>query len=244
MCEFIFLMFFCTIMGKGKNKLEKFAEFDSFENTYDYNSETKGKWSTIFGNENPIVLELACGKGDYAIGLAKMNPNINYVGVDIKGNRLWKGAKTALELGLSNVRFLRIEIDKLFDFFAENEVSEMWITFPDPQPHKETKRLSSGRFLNVYRKVMPTTGIMNIKTDSDLFYESSLAQIEEDNLTLLENINDVYGMIPVPEFLQIRTFYESIWLEMGKKIKYVKFILGDVVSREKKKKKENPENID
>ena len=225
-------------MGKGKNKLEKFAEFDAFENTFDYKCETKGKWSTIFGNNNPIVLELACGKGDYAIGLAKMNPEINYVGVDIKGNRLWKGAKTALEQGIQNVRFLRIEIDKLFEFFAENEVSEIWITFPDPQPHKETKRLSSGRFLNVYRKVMPTTGLINIKTDSDLFYESSLEQVQEDQLTLLQNIRDVYALNPVPEFLKIRTFYESIWLEMGKKIKYIQFILGDKVSREKKKKKE------
>ncbi len=227
-------------MGKGKNKLEKFAEFDAFENTFDFKCETKGKWSAIFGNNNPIVLELACGKGDYAIGLAKMNPNINYVGVDIKGNRLWKGAKTALEQGIQNVRFLRIEIDKLFEFFAENEVSEIWITFPDPQPHKETKRLSSGRFLNVYRKVMPKSGLMNIKTDSDLFYESSLEQIKEDNLTLIQNIDDVYGLPIVPEFLQIKTFYEQIWLEMGKKIKYIQFILGDTVSREKKKKKELP----
>ena len=238
MCEFIFLMFFCTIMGKGKNKSEKFAEYDSFENTYDYNSETKGKWAAIFGNTNPIVLELACGKGDYAIGLAKMNPNINYVGVDIKGNRLWKGAKICIEQGIQNVRFLRIEIDKLFEYFAKDEVFEMWITFPDPQPQKERKRLSSGRFLNVYRQVMPATGIMNIKTDSDLFYESSLEQIAEDNLTLLENISDVYSLIPVPEFLQIQTFYEAIWLKMGKKIMYVKFILGDVNSRETKKTKE------
>ena len=238
MCELIFLMFFCTIMGKGKNKSEKFAEFDSFENTYDYNSETKGKWASIFGNTNPIVLELACGKGDYAIGLAKMNPDINYIGVDIKGNRLWKGAKICTEEGIQNVRFLRIEIDKLFEYFAKDEVFEMWITFPDPQPQKERKRLSSGRFLNVYRQVMPTTGIMNIKTDSDLFYESSLEQIAEDNLTLLENISDVYGTIPVPEFLQIQTFYEAIWLKMGKKIMYVKFVLGDVLSRETKKPKE------
>ncbi len=225
-------------MGKGKNKLEKFAEFDAFENTFDYTCDTKGKWSSIFGNLNPIVLELACGKGDYAIGLAKMNPNINYVGVDIKGNRLWKGAKTCISEGISNVRFLRIEIDKLFDFFAENEVSEIWITFPDPQPPKETKRLSSGRFLNVYRRVMPASGLVNIKTDSDLFYESSLDQIKEDNLTILQNIDDVYGMPSVPEFLQIKTFYELIWLEMGKKIKYIQFILGNVNSREKKKKKE------
>jgi tRNA (guanine-N7-)-methyltransferase len=226
-------------MGKGKNKLEKFAEFDSFENTYDYNSDTKGKWASIFGNTNPIVLELACGKGDYAIGLAKMNPNINYVGVDINGNRLWKGAKTCIEQEILNVRFLRIEIDKLFEYFAKDEVFEMWITFPDPQPQKERKRLSSGRFLNVYRQVMPATGIMNIKTDSDLFYYSSLEQIAEDNLTLLENMNDVYGTNQVPEFLQIKTFYEAIWLKMGKKIMYVKFILGDVKSRETKKPKEN-----
>jgi tRNA (guanine-N7-)-methyltransferase len=235
--DFINLMFFCRTMGSPKNKLAKFAEFDAFENTYDYNHQTKGKWTTIFGNNHPIVLELACGKGDYALGMARMNPNINYIGVDIKGNRLWKGAKTALEEGLTNVRFLRIEIDKVFEYFAENEVSEIWITFPDPQPHKETKRLSSGRFLNAYRKIMPANGIVNVKTDSDLFYQSTLDQVQEDGLALITNISDVYALNPVPEILQIKTFYERIWLEMGKSIKYIQFTLGDVVSREKKKPK-------
>ena len=222
-------------MGTGKNKLQKFSEFDSFSNTFDYKSDTKGKWSQIFGNNNPIVVEFACGKGDYALGLARMNPNINYIGVDIKGNRLWKGAKTAIEDGLNNVRFLRIEIDKADLHFDTHEVSEAWITFPDPQPQKRYKRLVSGRFLNVYRKIMPPTAVMNVKTDSDLFYETTLEQCVLDGLTVQANINDIYSMIPVPAFLNIQTFYEQIWLKEGKKITYVRFVIGDVKSDESKK---------
>ena len=222
-------------MSKGKNKLEKFSEFDAFTNTLDYSHETRGRWHEIFGNSNPIVVEFACGKGEYSIGLARMNPNINYIGVDIKGNRLWKGAKIALEEKLDNVRFLRIEIDKAPEYFAPNEVSESWITFPDPQPHKRNKRLISGRFLNIYRQIMPATAKMNIKSDSDLFYQTALEQITLDNLICEANINDVYGLTPVPEFLKIRTFYESIWLAEGKKIKYVRFQIGNVKSDESKR---------
>lgn len=222
-------------MSKGKNKLEKFAEFDAFPNTLDYSHETRGRWHEIFGNSNPIVVEFACGKGEYSIGLARMNANINYIGVDIKGNRLWKGAKIALEDGIENVRFLRIEIDKAPEYFAPNEVSEAWITFPDPQPHKRPKRLISGRFLNIYRQIMPSTAKMNIKTDSDLFYQTALEQITLDQLICEANIDDVYNMSPVPEFLKIRTFYESIWLAEGKKIKYVRFQIGNAKSDESKR---------
>jgi tRNA (guanine-N7-)-methyltransferase len=223
-------------MGTGKNKLQKFAEFDAFENTFDFRHQTKGKWSEIFKNQNPIVLELACGKGDYTLGMAKMYPEKNFIGVDIKGNRLWKGAKTAIEKNLHNVRFLRIPIDKITEYFEMNEVSEIWITFPDPQPHKETKRLSSGRFLNRYRQIMASTGKMKVKTDSTLFYQSTLEQIAEDNLIIFKNIDDIYSMENVPEILTIKTFYENIWLKIGKKIKYLEFELGNCVSRETKKK--------
>ncbi len=219
-------------MGKGQNKLQKFAEYDSFSNTYSKTDETKGKWSEIFGNNHPIVVELATGKGDYTLGLARMNPEINYIGIDIKGNRLWKGAKIALNESLNNVRFLRIAIEQITDHFEPNEISEFWITFPDPQPHKWHKRLVSGRFLNAYRKVAKTPCIVNVKTDSSLFYQTTLDQIAEDNLQLLENITDIYALQPVPAVLNIQTFYEKIWLEKGKKIKFLQFELGTVVSDE------------
>jgi len=222
-------------MGKGKNKLEKFNEFDSFSNTFDYNSETKGKWAEIFGNSNPIVVEFACGKGEYTIGLGRRRKDVNYIGIDIKGNRLWRGAKTALDENLSNVKFLRIEIDKAGEYFEKEEVSEAWITFPDPQPQKRHKRLSGGRFLNVYRSVMANGGKLNIKTDSDLFYQTALEQIAMENLSLEVNLNDIYSSEYVPEVLQIKTFYEQIWLNEGKKIKYLRFELGNVLSDESKK---------
>lgn len=222
-------------MGSPKNKLAKFAEFEAFNNTYDYRDDTKGKWHDIFGNNNPIIVEFACGKGEYSLGLAKLFPEFNYIGVDIKGNRLWKGAKNALEQGLTNVRFLRIQIDNAAQYFAPGEVYEAWITFPDPQPQKRYKRLCSGKFLNIYREIMNPEGRLNIKTDSDLFYETALEQAVLDSLTVISNVDDVYKLDPLPEFLNIQTFYENIWLKEGKKIKFVRMILGSQKSDESKK---------
>ena len=210
----------------SKGKLQKFAEFDAFENTLDYNTDTKGNWHAIFGNGNPIVLELACGKGDYTVGLAKRNPGINYVGVDIKGNRLWRGAKTATDEGLSNVRFLRIQIDFIEKHFAENEVSHIWITFPDPQPAKARKRLASSRFLAHYRNICKKDAQIHLKTDSDLFYESTLETIQEEGLTLLENIQNVYTQPCAAELKEIQTFYENMWLKEGRTIKFLRFGLN------------------
>jgi tRNA (guanine-N7-)-methyltransferase len=215
---------FLQAMSKGK--LQKFAEFDAYENTLDFNNDTKGRWHEIFGNENPIVLELACGKGDYTVGLAKRNPNINYVGVDIKGNRLWRGAKTALDEGLGNVRFLRIQIDFIEKHFEKNEVSGIWITFPDPQPSKARKRLTSSRFLAHYRNICKADAQINLKTDSDLFYESTLETIAEEGLVLLENIENVYTQPCAAELKEIQTFYENIWLAEGRTIKYLRFLLN------------------
>jgi tRNA (guanine-N7-)-methyltransferase len=210
----------------SKGKLQKFAEFDAFENTLDYNTDTKGNWHAIFGNGNPIVLELACGKGDYTIGLARRNPHINYVGIDIKGNRLWRGAKTATDEGLSNVRFLRIQIDFIEKHFAENEVSHIWITFPDPQPAKARKRLASSRFLAHYRTICKSDAQIHLKTDSDLFYESTLETIQEEGLTLLENIQNVYTQPCAAELKEIQTFYENMWLKEGRTIKFLRFGLN------------------
>jgi tRNA (guanine-N7-)-methyltransferase len=209
----------------SKGKLQKFAEFDAFENTLDFNVDTKGRWQEIFGNENPIVLELACGKGDYTVGLAKRNPGINYVGVDIKGNRLWRGAKTATDEGLSNVRFLRIQIDFIEKHFDKNEVSGIWITFPDPQPAKARKRLTSTRFLAHYRNICKKDAHIFLKTDSDLFYESTLETIQEEGLTLIENVQNVYTQPCAPELKEIQTFYENIWLKEGRTIKFLRFVL-------------------
>ena len=224
----------------SKPKLIKFAEYNSFENTLDASDKTKGRWSEIFGNANPIVVELACGKGDYTIGLARLNPEINYIGIDIKSNRMWTGAKTAIVESIPNVRFLRIPIDSIIDYFGPNEVSEIWITFADPQPQKERKRLSSFKFLNLYRQIAPASALINVKTDSELFFESTLEQIKRDNLKLWICYDDVYSLDPVPMILQIQTYYERMWLGMGRTIKYCQFTLGDCKSLEPPKTKLTP----
>ena len=228
----------CTVplQTMSKPKLIKFAEYNSFENTLDVSDKTKGRWSEIFGNTNPIVIELACGKGDYTIGLARLNPEINYIGIDIKSNRMWTGAKTAIVESISNVRFLRIPIDSIIDYFGPAEVSEIWITFADPQPQKERKRLSSFKFLNLYRQVAPPNALVNVKTDSELFFESTLEQIKRDSLKLSICYADIYSLNPVPEILQIQTYYERMWLGMGRTIKYCQFTLGDCMSAEPEKK--------
>ncbi|MEY3780676.1 MAG: tRNA ((7)-)-methyltransferase [Bacteroidota bacterium] len=215
----------------SKPKLIKFAEYKNFSNTFDIeDTVNKGRWHSLFGNNNPIVIELACGKGDYTLGLARMNPNINYIGIDIKSNRMWTGAKAALDEQLTNVRFLRTHIDHITDFFAPEEVSEIWITFADPQPHKPRKRLSSYKFLNIYRKIASEHTLVNVKTDSDLFFESTLAQAQQDQLIVLSQIDNVYQLNQVPEFLKIQTYYEKMWLKMGRSIKYCQFILGNCES--------------
>jgi len=210
----------------GKAKLVKFAEFDSFSNTFNADCNNKGKWNLWFGNNNPIVLELACGKGDYTLGLARLHPHINYIGIDIKGNRLWRGAKTALEEKLNNVAFLRIPIDNIQQYFETNEVSEIWITFPDPQPQKERKRLSSTKFLNEYRKIATKDAFVNVKTDSDLFYEFTLETAADEKLDVEVNIPNVYAQPEVSDILNIKTYYETMWLGMGRTIKYIKFKLN------------------
>ncbi|MCX8483623.1 MAG: tRNA (guanosine(46)-N7)-methyltransferase TrmB [Bacteroidia bacterium] len=216
----------------SKPKLIKFEEYKQFPNTFDVeDTANKGQWRNIFGNDNPIVIELACGKGDYTVGLARMNPEVNYIGIDIKSNRMWTGAKAALDEKLTNVRFLRTHIDHITEFFDTNEVDEIWITFADPQPHKPRKRLSSYKFLNLYRQIAGERTLMNIKTDSDLFYESSLEQAQQDQLTILSKIDNVYLMNPVPEFLKIQTYYEKMWLGMGRTIKYCQFVLGNCESQ-------------
>jgi len=221
----------------GKNKLKKFAENESFENLFQPSFDDvwrkdhpiKGKWhANFFKNDNPIVLELGCGKGEYTVNLAKMYPNKNFIGVDIKGARLWTGAKDATEKQLGNVAFLRTRIENIVSFFEKEEVSEIWITFPDPQPRpaKARKRLSSSRFLTYYQQLAKPNAIIHLKTDSQGLHEYTKALVEQNNLKVHFCTNDLYNSGIVDSILSIRTFYESMFLEQGKPITYLRFELN------------------
>ena len=221
----------------GKDKLKRFAEMEHFDNVFQPSMEEvkegfrmKGKWQTdFFKNENPIILELGCGRGEYTVGMAQRFPNKNFIGIDIKGSRIWRGAKTGVEDKMPNVAFVRSKIDFIEHLFAENEVSEIWLTFSDPQPKRPRKRLTSKLFVDRYRKIMVDNGVVNIKTDSDLLFESTLEQIEEHSYKSLLSSWDVYGEMvltceeDLKDLMSIKTFYEQKWLEEGKKIKFAKF---------------------
>ncbi|MBD1393845.1 tRNA (guanosine(46)-N7)-methyltransferase TrmB [Mucilaginibacter glaciei] len=212
----------------GKDKLKRFAEIDTFSNVFqmDGGKPLKGKWATgFFNNTNPVVVELACGKGEYTVNLAQMFPDKNFIGVDYKGNRIWRGAKTAIEEGVANVAFLRIQIENLIDYFVENEVDEIWITFPDPQPQisREKKRLTSDRFLNMYRQILRPGGFMNLKTDNDGFYAFTVEQTEKLNLPVHVKTEDLYHSEFADEVLSIKTYYEKKYLAHNKNINYIKF---------------------
>ncbi len=215
-----------------KIKLARMDALKHMDNVFlwtDYNSKKpfpKGTWnSEIFKNENPIVLELACGKGEYSIGLGKLHPNKNYVGFDLKGNRLWVGADKALEIGLENVRFFRAYIDHLDQFFAKNEVSEIWIIFPDPQLKKDRKKLTSPKFLDLYHPLLKSGATINLKTDSAELYEFTLNVIDDLGLKLHRNVADIYKECPDDPELSIRTYYESMHLKQGRTIRFVSFSL-------------------
>jgi len=192
--------------------------------------EMKGKWrEQYFKNDNPIVLELGCGKGEYAFGLGEFYPDKNFIGVDIKGARMFIGAKDALDKKMSNVAFLRTRIDYITEFFAENEVDEIWLTFSDPQPKKPRKRLSSPLFINRYRQFLKPGGIVHMKTDSDILFEYTEEQIKEQNYQCLELTWDLYGELPenidpkTREIFHIKTHYEKLFTAKGSVIKYCKF---------------------
>jgi tRNA (guanine-N7-)-methyltransferase len=212
----------------GKDKIRRFAEIETFSNVLqlDEGKPYKGDWNKgFFKNENPVVLELACGKGEYTVNLAVLFPDKNFVGVDYKGNRIWRGAKTALEEGVNNVAFLRIQIENLEDYFAPGEVDEIWITFPDPQPQlsREKKRLTSPRFLNKYIELLKPGGCVNLKTDNGGLYTYTAEKIQE--LKLKEHVNtaDLYHSEYADEVLSIKTYYEQKYLKVDKNINYLKF---------------------
>ena len=179
----------------------------------------------FFKNSQPLVLELACGKGEYTVNLARFFPERNFLGIDYKGNRIWRGAKTALEDGVANAGFLRIQIENLVDYFAPGEIDEIWITFPDPQPQvsREKKRLTSDRFLEKYKAILKPAGILHLKTDNDGFYEYTSQRIKDLGLTLHANTTDLYNSELVDDVLSIKTYYEKKYLAHDKNINYLKF---------------------
>ena len=212
----------------GKDKLRKFAEIETFANVYelDAGKALKGKWSKMhFKNDAPLVLELACGKGEYTVNLAQLFPAKNFIGIDYKGNRIWRGAKTAIEEGINNVAFLRIQIEQILDYFDADEVSEIWITFPDPQPQisREKKRLTAPRFLEKYKVILQESSPINLKTDNDDFYAFTLETIEQLGLKLHVRTEDLYRSDLVDEVLAIKTYYEKKYLAHDKNINYVRF---------------------
>ncbi len=219
----------------GKNKLKHFAENETFHNMFQSKYEdvilgfkNKGRWnSNFFNNDNNIVLELGCGKGEYTTGLAKMFPNKNFIGIDIKGARLWQGLSISNKEKMSNVAFIRTRINLIEYFFDKDEVSEIWITFPDPHPRelKQKKRLTSPQFIERYYKVLAPDGIIHLKTDNIIFFEYTLDIIKEQGHELLYITYDVYGEENAPELVNIKTYYEEKWLKNGTKIKYLRYRL-------------------
>lgn len=220
----------------AKRKAKKFAEVNSFNNCFFLSFEEsraeglplKGKWNKdYFKNNNPIVLELGCGKGEYTVGLAQRYPDVNFIGVDIKGNRIWTGARTATDNKMNNVAFIRTRIDFIDTCFSSNEVNEIWITFPDPQPQKSRirNRLTNMIFINRYKKILENNGIVNLKTDSEPFYDFTREVIAENKLEELDATNDLYSnnMKRDESLTTIKTYYEKKFSDKGFKICYLKF---------------------
>jgi len=222
----------------GQKKLIRFAELNTFSNVLQYPEDIKGKWNEFFKNDDPITLELACGKGEYAVGLGQLYPNRNFIGIDQKGNRIWVGAKKALQQQLSNIAFLRIQIEQVNDYFATNEISEIWITFPDPQLRtgKAKKRLTHPKFLRLYKQILTPHGFVHLKTDSPALYQFTKIVIEKYNCVLLEDNEDVYKNEAISDELKIKTYYESLDIAGSNRIHYLRFSLPDMIPGKEKDK--------
>ncbi len=220
----------------GKDKIRRFNENltfrclvqPAFEEVFGVDHPMKGKWHEFFGNNNPIVLELGCGRGEYTVALAERNPEKNFIGVDIKGARMWRGAKTVTEKGIGNAGFLRTRIEFISSLFAEGEVSEIWITFPAPQvPKQRAKhRLTGPLFLARYAKILQDGGMINLKTDSQFLHEYTKDVIAQNALPVEVANNDIYGTGYADETLSVKTAYESKFLAQGMPITYLRFSLG------------------
>lgn len=224
----------------AKNKLRRFEEMKSMSHCFEPVSETladkpfelKGKWKQdYFKNDNPIVLELGCGKGEYSLGLGEHFPNKNFIGVDIKGARMWIGAKQAMENNMTNIAFLRTRIELIDKYFATDEIDEIWLTFSDPQPNKPNKRLSAYSFIERYKKFLKKGGLIHLKTDSDLLFESTLDEIKINGYDMVQYTWDLYNELPenldekTKEIFHIKTHYEKLFTAKGSVIKYCKFLV-------------------
>ncbi|WP_316819968.1 tRNA (guanosine(46)-N7)-methyltransferase TrmB [Pedobacter gandavensis] len=212
----------------GKDKLRKFAEIDTFSNVYqmEEGKPLKGKWGAEhFKNEKPIVLELACGKGEYSVNMAKFFPEKNFIGIDLKGNRIWRGARTGVDENIENLAFLRIQIEDLTEYFEKGEIDEIWITFPDPQPQdsREKKRLTYDRFLEMYKILLKPAGRVNLKTDNDGLYAYTVEKVEELGLICHKKTDHLYTSEFYDDVLKIKTHYERIYLKHDKNINYIQF---------------------
>ena len=218
----------------GQKKLQRFAELQTFPNVLQFPVDMAGNWHSFFGNSGPITLELACGKGEYAVGLGKLFAHRNFIGVDLKGNRLWVGAKKARQESLVNVAFLRTQIELLDKYFAKDEVSEIWITFPDPQlrASKAKKRLTHPRFLRLYKKFLAARGRIHLKTDSPDLYHFTKTVIGMYNCQLLDDQEDVYGSGRITDELNIKTHYEALDIAGHQKVHYLSFILPSTLPGE------------
>ena len=224
-----------TAFCMAQKKLIRFAELETFSNVLQHPENMQDNWHTFFQNNNPITLELACGKGEYAVGLGRLYAERNFIGIDIKGNRIWKGAKTALAEGLKNVAFLRIQIDKLTDYFSAAEVSEIWITFPDPQLRfsKMKKRLTHPKFLRLYKAILQKNGIVHLKTDSPDLYHFTKAVIDLYQLKIVTDKDDLYTEDNLSNELTIKTHYEALDIAQSNKVHYLAFELNNELPKEK-----------
>lgn len=211
----------------AQKKLQRFNDIKSFPNVLEYPTHMQGKWQDFFKNEHPIVLELACGRGEYTVGLSALFPLQNFIGVDVKGNRMYIGAKKTLNDNTRNAAFLRTQIERLAEYFSPGEVEEIWITFPDPQlrTSRAKKRLTHPRFLRLYQQILKSGGAIHLKTDSPALYTFTKKVIDMYGITVVEDCIDVYGQLTTKDELKIKTHYESLDIAQSKKIFYLKFTL-------------------
>lgn len=222
----------------GQKKLIRFEAIKGFKNVFEYPTDKKGRWHEFFGNDHPITLELACGKGEYTIGLARMYADRNFIGVDLKGNRIWRGAKTALDEGLDNVAFLRTQIDKIKDYFEIGEVSEIWITFPDPQlrASKIRKRLTHPKFLRMYKDILKPDASIHLKTDSPDLFDFTMTVLDLFGLNVIVADDHVFsGSKEVQPELKIKTHYESLDIAQSNRIHYIQFQIDKPLTETKDK---------
>lgn len=220
----------------GQKKLIRFAELETFSNVFQYPKDKKGTWNTYFNNQHPITLELACGKGEYAVGLGQLYPDRNFIGIDLKGNRIWVGAKKAIQNNLNNVAFLRTKIDQVAEYFSKNEVAEIWITFPDPQLRKSKakKRLTHPKFLRLYQQFLTPGGLIHLKTDSPDLYEFTKLVIKLYNCPVHIDSDNVYAEVTISDELKIKTHYESLDIAGSNRIHYLSFSIPEQLSGKEK----------